>query len=144
MSFTIFNLVLNKSFNIPCFNPFKWQNKRATTQSQFCLWNNCWSPESFWHSRSWQQVSDIDIKLNRKNAIWSKLRYFIDRKTQKYSIFNIQYSIFKPYLCYSSLFWAQNLNSIRRLLFCKRNPCGLYIFEVVMLIHLIYFKSPTF
>ena len=57
-----------------------------------------------------QQISDIAIKLNRENAIICTLRYFIGRKTLK----SVYIAIFKPYLCYSSLVCAQNLNSIKR------------------------------
>ena len=38
--FTIYNLVLDKKkINIPYFNPFNWQNRRATRQWKFFLWN---------------------------------------------------------------------------------------------------------
>ena len=46
-----------------------------------------------------QQISDIAIKLNNANAILSKLRCFIDRKTLK----SVYHAIFEPHLCYSSL-----------------------------------------
>ena len=39
--------------------------------------------------------------------ILSKLKQFIDKKTLK----SVYHAILKPYLCYSSLVWAQNLNS---------------------------------
>ena len=58
-----------------------------------------------------QQISDTAIKLKRANAILSKLRYFIDRKSLK----SVYHEIFQPHLRYSTLFWAQNLNSIKRL-----------------------------
>ena len=58
-----------------------------------------------------QQISDIAIKLNNSNGILSKLIHFIDRKTLK----SIRHAIFEPHLYYSSLFWAQNSNSIKRL-----------------------------
>ena len=44
-----------------------------------------------------QQISDTAIKLNRANAILSKLRPFIDRKTLK----SIYHAIFEPHLFYS-------------------------------------------
>ena len=58
-----------------------------------------------------QQISDTAIKLNKVNGILSKLRHFIDRKTLK----SIYHAIFEPHLYYSSLVWAQNSNSIKRL-----------------------------
>ena len=63
-----------------------------------------------------QQISDIAIKLNRANAILSKLRYLIDRKPLKL----IYHAIFESHLCYSSLVWAQNLNSIKRHRFAEK------------------------
>ena len=56
-----------------------------------------------------QQISGIAIKLNRTNAILFSLRHFIDRKTLK----SIYHAIFEPHLCYLSLVWAQNVNSIK-------------------------------
>ena len=51
-------------------------------------------------SLNWkEQISDIVIKLNKINAILSKLRHFIDRKTLK----SVYHAIFEPHLCYSSL-----------------------------------------
>ena len=47
-----------------------------------------------------QQTSDIDIKLNKENAILSKLRHFVDRKTLR----SIYHTIFEPHLHYSWLF----------------------------------------
>ena len=58
-----------------------------------------------------KKISDTAIKLNRTNAVLSNLRYFIDRKTLK----SVYHAIFESHLCYSSLVWAQNLNSIKRL-----------------------------
>ena len=46
-----------------------------------------------------QQVSDIEIKLNRENATISKLRHFLDRKTLK----SIYHTMFESSLCCSSL-----------------------------------------
>ena len=60
-----------------------------------------------------QQISDVATKLNRGNAIQTKLKHFIDRKTLK-SIFD---PVFGPHLCHSSLVWAQNSNPV---LLCKK------------------------
>ena len=73
-----------------------------------------------------QQISDITIKLNRTNAILSKLRYFIARKTLK----SVYHAIFEPHLCYSSLVWVQNLNSIKRLFVLQKKS-----------LRIIYFRS---
>ena len=66
-----------------------------------------------------QRNADIAIKLNKTNGILSKLRHFIERKTLKL----IYPATLQPHLHYSSLFWA-----LKNVLFCKRNPYGLYIF----------------
>ena len=60
---------------------------------------------------TWKQQISIAIKLNQANGILSKLRHFIDRKTLK----SIYCPIFEPNLYYSSLVWAQNSNSVKRL-----------------------------
>ena len=50
---------------------------------------------------NWKQhTSDIDIKLNKENAILSKLRHFVDRKTLR----SIYHAIFELHLHYSWLF----------------------------------------
>ena len=75
-----------------------------------------------------QLISDIDITLNGENAILSKLRHFIHRKTLK----SIHDTIFESHLCYFSLDWAKKKKiKLKDILFCKRN----YIFRI------IYFQS---
>ena len=73
-----------------------------------------------------QQICDISIKSNKTNGILSKLRHFIDRQTLKL----IYHAIFEPHLYYSSLVWAQNSNSIKRLFFLQRKS-----------LHIIYFLN---
>ena len=70
-----------------------------------------------------QQISDIAIKLNKANGILSKLRHFIDRKTLK----SIYHAIFEPHLYYSSLVWAKNSNSVKRIfVFRKKSLRTIY------------------
>ena len=57
-----------------------------------------------------QLISDIDLTLNGANAILSKLRHFIHRKTLK----SVHDTIFESHLCYFSLDWAKKINSIKR------------------------------
>ena len=71
-----------------------------------------------------QQISDIAIKLNKANGILSKLRHFIDRKTLK----SIYHAIFEPHLYYSSLVWAQNSNSIKRLFVLQKKSLRIIYF----------------
>ena len=54
-------------------------------------------------------------------------------------------AIFEPHLCYSSLFWAQHSNSINVLFVLqkKKQPYGLNIFEIIVLINLLYSENPT-
>ena len=61
-----------------------------------------------WH----QQINNVAGKLNRANAILSKLRHFVNKKT------------FIMHLFYSCLAWAQNTNSIKRFIFYRRTLCG--------------------
>ena len=73
---------------------------------------------------NWKQhISDIAIKLNKANGILSKLRYFIYRETLK----SIYHAIFELHLYYSSLVWAQNSNSVKRLFVLQKEILMGYI-----------------
>ena len=61
-------------------------------------------------------IDGIFAKLNKTNALLSKIRHFVDQKTLK----SIYHAIFKSHLYYSSLVWAQNFNSTERLLSYKK------------------------
>ena len=71
-----------------------------------------------------QQICDISIKSNKTNGILSKLRHFIDRQTLKL----IYHAIFEPDLYYSSLVWAQNSNSIKRLFVLQKKSLRIIYF----------------
>ena len=71
-----------------------------------------------------QQISQIAIKLNKKNGILSKLRHFIDKKTMKL----IYHAIFEPHLYYSLLVWAQNSNLIKRLFVLQKKSLRIIYF----------------
>ena len=58
-----------------------------------------------------QQVNHVALKLNKANAMLSKLRHVLDIKTLR----SVYYAIFESHLCYASLVWAQNTNSVKRL-----------------------------
>ena len=60
-----------------------------------------------WH----EQINNAAVKLNRANAMLSKVRHFVHKKTLK----SIYHAIFESHLFYSCLVWAQNINSIKRL-----------------------------
>ena len=63
-----------------------------------------------------KHISGIITKLNRANAILSKLRRY-RQKTLK----SIYHTIFEPHLSYSLLFWAQNSNSIKDFVVQKKS-----------------------
>ena len=58
-----------------------------------------------------QQINHVALKLNKANAMLSKLRHVLDIKTLR----SVYYAIFESHLCYASLVWAQNTNSVKRL-----------------------------
>ena len=53
----------------------------------------------------------ISTKLNKANAMLSKIRHFVDQKTLK-AIYHVR---FESHMYYSSLVWTQNFNSTKRL-----------------------------
>ena len=58
-----------------------------------------------------QQINHVALKLDKANAMLSKLRHVLDIKTLR----SVYYAIFESHLCYASLVWAQNTNSVKRL-----------------------------
>ena len=62
---------------------------------------------------SWQyHVNDLSIKLNRANALLSKIRKFVSLKILR----SIYFAIFDSYLSYCCLVWAQNYSTIQRII----------------------------
>ena len=61
-----------------------------------------------WHD----QVNSIAVKLNRANALLLKTKNYVNMKTLR----NISFVIFDPHLSYSCILWAQNINTVRRLI----------------------------
>ena len=68
-------------------------------------------------------IDGISAKLNKANAILSKIRHFVDQKTLK----AIYHAIFESHLYYS-LVWAQNFNSTKRLLILQKKHPRLIFF----------------
>ena len=61
---------------------------------------------------TWKQhINYVALKLNNASAMLSKLRHVLDIKTLR----SVYYAIIEPHLCYASLVWAQNTNSVKRL-----------------------------
>ena len=66
---------------------------------------------------SWQyHVNDLSIKLNRANALLSKMRKYVSLKILK----SIYFAIFDSYLSYCCLVWAQNRSTIQRILILQK------------------------
>ena len=64
-----------------------------------------------------QQINHAALNLNKANALLSKLKHVLHMKT----LSSVYCAIFEFHLCYASLFWAQNFNSVKRLHLLKKN-----------------------
>ena len=58
-----------------------------------------------------QEINHVALKLYEANAMLSQLRHVLDITT----LWPVYYAIFESHLCYASLVWAQNTNSVKRL-----------------------------
>ena len=65
------------------------------------------------------------LKLNKANAMLSKLRHTLDSKTLR----SVYYAIFESHLCYASLVWAQNTNSVKRLHLLQKKSLRIMFFQ---------------
>ena len=75
---------------------------------------------------SWQyHVNDLSIKLNRANALLSKIRKFVSLKILQ----SIYFAIFDSYLSYCCLFWAQNCTTIQRIIMLQKKLIGIINFQ---------------
>ena len=72
-----------------------------------------------------QQVNYVALKLNKANAMLSKLRHVLDIKTLR----SVYYAIFESHLCYASLVWAQNTNSVKRLHLLQKISLRIMFFQ---------------
>ena len=66
-----------------------------------------------WHGK---QINHVVVKLNKSNAIMSKLTHVLNIKTLR----STYYAICEYHLCHVSLVWAQNTNSVKRLHLLKK------------------------
>ena len=90
---------------------------------------------------TWKQhIDHAALKLNKANAMLSKLRHVLDIKTLR----SVYYAIFEPHLCYASLVWAQNANSVKRLYSLQKNPSDYCSFKVEFPIQVLYLKCSKF
>ena len=58
------------------------------------------------------QINNVAAKLNRANAMFSKIRHFVNFNTLK----SIYLAFFKSHLNYLLLVWVQNVNPFKKLL----------------------------
>ena len=72
-----------------------------------------------------QQINNVALKLNKANAMLSKLRHVLDIKTLR----SVYYAIFESHLCYASLVWAQNTNSVKRLHLLQKKSLRIMFFQ---------------
>ena len=66
----------------------------------------------YWHD----QVKSIAVTLNGANALLLKIRSYVNTKTLR----NIYFAIFDSHLSYSCIVWAQNINTVRRLIILQK------------------------
>ena len=71
-----------------------------------------------------EQINNFAAKLNRANAMLSKVRHFVHKKTLK----SIYHAIFKPHFSYSCFNWEQNINSIKRRCILQKKSLRLMYF----------------
>ena len=75
---------------------------------------------------TWKQhINHVALKLNKANAILSKLRHVLDIKTLR----SVYYAIFESHLCYASLVWAQSNISVKRLHLLQKKSLRLMFFQ---------------
>ena len=73
---------------------------------------------------SWQyNVNDLSIKLNRANALLFKMRKYVSLKILR----SIYFAILDTYLSYCCLVWAQNCNTVQRIIILQKSLLELLI-----------------
>ena len=82
-----------------------------------------------WHDQ------DIAVKLNRTNALLLKIRNYVNIKTLR----NIYFAIFDSHLSYSCIVWAQNINTVRRLIILQKKALQIMNFK-----DQLFHSSPLF
>ena len=84
-----------------------------------------------WHD----QVNSITVKLNRANKLLLKIRNYVNMKTLR----NIYFAIFDSHLSYSRIVWAQNINTVRRLIILQKKALRMINFK-----DQLFHSSPLF
>ena len=67
----------------------------------------------------------ISIKLNRANAILSKLRLYLNTQTLR----SVYYSLFESHFNYANIVWGQKINSSHRLFLIQKKAIRIMNFE---------------
>ena len=75
------------------------------------------------------------VKLNRPNALLLKIRNYVKMETLR----NIYFANFDSHLTYSCIFWAQNINTVNRLIILQKKALRILNFKD----HLFH-SSPLF
>ena len=75
------------------------------------------------------------MKLNRANAFLLKIRNYVNMKTLR----NIYYAIFDSHLTYSCIVWAQNINTVNRLIILQKKALRIMNFK-----DQLFHSSPLF
>ena len=89
--------------------------------------------DRFLHWRD--QVNSIAVKRNRVNALLLKIRNHVNTKTLR----NIYFAIFDSHLSYSCIVWAQNINTVRRLIVLQKKALRIMNFK-----DQLFHSSPLF
>ena len=63
-----------------------------------------------------EQQNSVAIKLNKANAILSKLRHYVNQKTLR----SIYFSLFESHTNYANIVWGQNIDSSNRLFLLQK------------------------
>ena len=61
-------------------------------------------------------IKYLCVKINRTNALLLKIRNYVKMRTLR----NIYFAIFDSHLSYSCIAWAQNINTVRRLIILQK------------------------
>ena len=80
-------------------------------------------------------MNDFAVKLNRANSLLLKIRNYVKMKTFR----NIYFAIYDSDLVYSFIVWAQNINTVNRLIILQKKALRIVNFED----HLFH-SSPLF
>ena len=103
---------------LDCDLKIKWNWKRLSeTDSTRCLGIQIDKRFTWKH-----QINHVALKAN---AMLSKLRHILDIKTPR----SVYYAIFGSHLCYASLVWAQNTNSVKRLYLLQKKFLRIMFFQ---------------